>query len=216
MIFVPFLVLSVSFLNTSINFNQLPQVEAKSSTLYSQAASGDNYAFSTRYYSTNTLPAITAHREKIRVMEEVAKFEQAKSERDVIEREIQAKIRAEEESKAKRLQAQQALKNVPVSNSGRPSSSQNLDVEGLIRSNCELQGCNSEQLIRIMYCESGGRTNAYNPSGASGVFQFMPRTFAANAKRAGIENADIWNGEQQVRVAAYMFARNQAWQWVCK
>lgn len=229
MIFVPFLVLSVSFFNTSVNLNQLPVLENKSNSLYAQASTSDTYSYSTKYYSVSALPAIQAHKEQVRIMQEAIKFEQAKSERDRIEQEIQSRIKAEEDAKALKLQQQTEAKkqaqakaaaakpaSQPATGSSIPSQGQSLDIEGLIRSNCEIQGCDSNQLIRVMYCESGGRTNAYNKSGASGVFQFMPRTFAANAKRAGVENPDIWNGEQQVRVAAWMFARNQAWQWVCK
>jgi len=92
----------------------------------------------------------------------------------------------------------------------------NGDFESAIRTRCAAVGCNPEQLIRIMYCESGGRSNAQNPSGASGLFQFMPRTFSANAARIGLTNADIWNPYHQIDVATTMFANGQAWQWVCK
>jgi TolA-binding protein len=82
---------------------------------------------------------------------------------------------------------------------------------------CGVYGCNTTQLIRVMYCESGGRTNAKNPSGPySGLFQFHPNTFAANAARVGISGANIWNGEHQVQTASWMFANGQASQWECK
>jgi SLT domain-containing protein len=66
-----------------------------------------------------------------------------------------------------------------------------------------------------MYCESGGRSNAVNGV-YSGLFQFHPNTFQANANRIGLTNADIWNPYHQIQVAAWMFANGQAWQWGCK
>lgn len=92
----------------------------------------------------------------------------------------------------------------------------NGDFESAIRNRCAALGCNPDQVIRVMYCESGGRSNAYNRSGASGLFQFMPRTFSANAARVGIAGADIWNPWHQIDVATWMFAKGQSWQWVCK
>jgi soluble lytic murein transglycosylase-like protein len=92
------------------------------------------------------------------------------------------------------------------------------DYESLIRERCDALGCDANQLIRVMYCESGGRANAVNRqgSGASGLFQFMPRTFSANAARIGLAGASIWDARAQIYVATYMFANGQAWQWSCK
>ncbi len=89
------------------------------------------------------------------------------------------------------------------------------DFETTIRSACNTYGCYPEQLIRVMYCESGGRSNAVNGV-YSGLFQFHPNTFRANANRIGLTNADIWNPYHQIQVAAWMFANGQAWQWGCK
>lgn len=71
-------------------------------------------------------------------------------------------------------------------------------------------GADSDQLMRVMSCESGGNALAYNPSGASGLFQFMPSTYYGNGGH------DIWNGYEQIEIAAKMFANGQARQWVCK
>jgi len=82
---------------------------------------------------------------------------------------------------------------------------------------CSIHACNSSQLYRVMICESGGNPTAKNKSSdASGLFQFMPNTFSSNAKRINLAGANIWNGEHQVQVAAYMFSIGQAKQWVCK
>jgi hypothetical protein len=91
----------------------------------------------------------------------------------------------------------------------------NGDFEGAIRSRCAAYGCNAEQVIRVMYCESGGRSNAVNGI-HKGLFQFNPNTFRANANRVGISNQNIWDPYQQITVATWMFANGQAWQWSCK
>ncbi len=71
-------------------------------------------------------------------------------------------------------------------------------------------GADSDQLMRVMACESGGNALAYNPSGASGLFQFMPSTYSGNGGK------NIWDGYEQIEIAAKMFANGQARQWVCK
>jgi hypothetical protein len=82
----------------------------------------------------------------------------------------------------------------------------------------EFYGADSARMIRLAQCESGIRATAKNPrSDASGLFQFMPATFRANATRLGIQNQDIWNPDQQAQTAAWMIGRiNQAYQWECK
>jgi len=57
--------------------------------------------------------------------------------------------------------------------------------------------------------------NDRNPV-CKGLFQFMPSTFYANAKRAGLENPDIWSADDQTNVAAYMQSIGQQGQWTCK
>ena len=78
------------------------------------------------------------------------------------------------------------------------------------------QGANAEQLLRVAYCESRYNPGAYNASGASGLFQFLPSTWAANSVRAGFAGASVWDPVASANVAAYMFARGQAGQWVCR
>ena len=88
------------------------------------------------------------------------------------------------------------------------------ELKSLITSNCTKYSCNPDQLIRVMLCESGG-TNHRNTY-YKGPFQFLASTFYANAKRVGIENADVLDARQQVQVASYMFGIGQASQWGCK
>lgn len=89
-------------------------------------------------------------------------------------------------------------------------------IEAIIRDAAAAQGADSEQLLRVAYCESRFNPSAYNVSGASGLFQFMPSTWAANSVRAGYAGASVFDPVASANVAAWMFARGQAFQWVCR
>ncbi len=197
--------LSISIVNTgapasteSINLNsESHQVAFSEERIVDYNSSFD-------YYINYSIPAqkeIERKREEER--KERERLERERLERERIERERQAALKR---SLARR-------------NAYKPTAAPaqiNGDFEGQIRTRCASVGCNSTQVIRVMYCESGGRSNAKNPSGASGLFQFMPRTFYANAKRIGLQGANIWNPNHQILVATWMFANGQAWQWVFK
>jgi soluble lytic murein transglycosylase-like protein len=70
--------------------------------------------------------------------------------------------------------------------------------------------------MRVAYCESRYNPGAYNASGAAGLFQFMPGTWAVNSVRAGFAGASVYDPVAAANVAAWMFARGQAYQWVCR
>lgn len=91
------------------------------------------------------------------------------------------------------------------------------DIEGIIRDAAARWGADPNQLLRVARCESGLNPNAYNGLyGASGIFQFLPSTWAANAPRAGYAGASVFDPVANANTAAMMFARGQAGQWVCK
>lgn len=78
-------------------------------------------------------------------------------------------------------------------------------------------GADPTQLLRVARCESGYNPNAYNArSGASGLFQFLASTWAANSVRAGYGGVSVFDAVANANTAAYMFARGQARQWSCK
>jgi hypothetical protein len=59
--------------------------------------------------------------------------------------------------------------------------------------------------IRIAWCESSFNPENVNPvTGASGLFQHAPDTWAARSTAAGYANADILDAEANVAVAAWM------------
>jgi Transglycosylase-like domain len=83
----------------------------------------------------------------------------------------------------------------------------------LIKINCEKYGCNADRLNRVMICESGGRSNAYGPGGYIGLFQFAPSSFWNYSRLSGIPVSDIYNAEQQIQLAAWMYSNGYAGSW---
>lgn len=80
-----------------------------------------------------------------------------------------------------------------------------------------------EEALRIIDCESNGDPDAYNPySGASGLFQFIPSTWATTAPRAGYPDASPFEPEANVASAAWLANEYQKegkyyWQaWSCR
>lgn len=99
----------------------------------------------------------------------------------------------------------------------RPPPPAGGDIEAIIRAAAAQWGADPTQLLRVAYCESHYNPSAYNASsGASGLFQFLPRTWAANSVRAGYGGASVFDPVANANTAAYMFANSQAGQWSCK
>ena len=91
------------------------------------------------------------------------------------------------------------------------------DIESVIRAAAATWGADPSQLLRVAWCESRYNPYAVNPrSGAAGLFQFMPATWAANSVRAGYAGASVFDPVASANVAAFMFAYGQAAQWSCK
>jgi soluble lytic murein transglycosylase-like protein len=62
-----------------------------------------------------------------------------------------------------------------------------------------------EEALRIIDCESNGDPDAYNPySGASGLFQFIPSTWASTAPKAGYGGHSAFEPEANVAAAAWL------------
>jgi peptidoglycan hydrolase CwlO-like protein len=65
-----------------------------------------------------------------------------------------------------------------------------------------------DEALAIIRCESNGDPNAYNPySGASGLFQFLPSTWATTAPRAGYPDASPFEPEANTASAAWLANR---------
>ena len=99
----------------------------------------------------------------------------------------------------------------------RPAPAAPGDIEAIIRAAAAKYGVDAQQLLRVAWCESRYNPNAYNSAlGASGLFQFIPGTWAANSARAGYGGASVFDPVANANVAAWMFAHGQSGQWVCK
>ena len=75
----------------------------------------------------------------------------------------------------------------------------------------------------IIQCESVGNPNAMNPySGASGLFQFMPGTWAVASVEAGVGDRSVFDGEANIIAASWLaeYYRSRGldpWRpWVCR
>lgn len=80
-----------------------------------------------------------------------------------------------------------------------------------------------DEALVIMDCESNGNPNASNPySGAAGLFQFLPSTWASTAPKAGYPNTSPFDPEANVATAAWLANRYEQlgyyyWHpWSCK
>jgi hypothetical protein len=80
-----------------------------------------------------------------------------------------------------------------------------------------------EEALTVIDCESNGDPNAVNPySGASGLFQFLPSTWATTAPGAGYAGYSVFDPEANIGSAAWLTNRYQElgydyWHaWNCK
>ncbi len=65
-----------------------------------------------------------------------------------------------------------------------------------------------EEALRIIDCESNGDPDAYNPySGASGLFQFIPSTWASTAPKSGYGGHSAFEPEANIASAAWLANR---------
>jgi peptidoglycan hydrolase CwlO-like protein len=65
-----------------------------------------------------------------------------------------------------------------------------------------------DEALAIIDCESLGDPDAYNPySGASGLFQFLPATWASTSPKAGFSGASPFDPEANMGTAAWLANR---------
>jgi hypothetical protein len=76
---------------------------------------------------------------------------------------------------------------------------------------CSVYGSCST-LWRRMNCESGGYRFAHNPSGASGLFQFLPSTWAGTP----FGGFSIYSPYANALAAGWMEAHGRGSEWVCR
>ena len=106
---------------------------------------------------------------------------------------------------------------VHVGTKYKPAPPPPAEIAAIIRAAAAKYGVDPEQLLRVAYCESRYDPLAYNGIlGASGLFQIIPGTWRANSAAAGYGGASVWDPVANANVAAWMFSKNQAYQWACK
>ncbi|MCA9386634.1 hypothetical protein KC669_01225 [Candidatus Dojkabacteria bacterium] len=87
--------------------------------------------------------------------------------------------------------------------------------EALIREQCAAVGCNAEQVIRVMYCESKGNALATNGR-YLGLFQHDQYYWIIRAQRYGIPGASVFDPYSQIHVTTRMFSEGLEYLWQCK
>lgn len=158
--------------------------------------------------------------QKIELKDKLQKLDSDKkaTEQQKLELENQNKAKQEEIDKLNaqlqaRIDARNASVVAKVQNTVSPKAYAETaqgDIPNIIRKWAAINGIDGEWAVGIARCESGFNVYAHNPSGATGLFQFMPSTFYGNG------GTDIYSAEDQSRVATFMLAHGQAHQWVCK
>lgn len=234
------LMLSISIINTgSINNNQeigelsTPESRFVLHTIKQPEQSSSPITFT--YFSTVDLPKIKERSQSEQIRKAELEREQEKAKQDEIQRVLQEKkrindeinkikLRQEQEAKAREEEAkkqkaleEKARRDKALAEALKAPTSSDQDYITMIRVECVRVGCDADQLIRVMYCESGGRANAYNTSsGASGLFQHLPQFWASRARTYGVDGASIWDPKAQITVTAGMFSQGLSNHWVCK
>ena len=124
---------------------------------------------------------------------------------------LQAEIDAEKAREAAAAAAAAARQSAP-----RPPPAPNpgtAAVQNLIRQAFAPMGQTAVDWgLRVAACESGYNPNAYNPDGASGVFQFMPSTF----RNTPYGNQNIFDATANVDAAAWYYGQHGGGAWSCK
>lgn len=89
-------------------------------------------------------------------------------------------------------------------------------IQAIITSAALAHGVSPVTLLRVARCESTFNIHAYNPSGATGLFQYKPGTWAEYSAEAGYGGASIFDPVAQANVTAWAFAHGKQSAWVCQ
>ncbi len=105
---------------------------------------------------------------------------------------------------------------------GTQTSNASGSVESLIVKWANHYGVSPSTMLRVAHCESTmnplAQNKGYYAGGGnpSGLFQFLPETFARYQRKAGLSGLDVFNADHNARVAAYAFSVGGASEWECK
>jgi len=109
---------------------------------------------------------------------------------------------------------QPAAQTTPTPSATTPSSSNSGgDITSIIYSAAAAYGQNGDDMLRVATCESGLNPSAVNASsGASGLFQFMPSTWATTP----YADQDIFDATANANAAAWMWSVGRRGEWSCQ
>ncbi len=90
--------------------------------------------------------------------------------------------------------------------------------EAAIIDQCNAVGCDPNQVIRVMMCESSGNPYAVNTSNNTfyGLFQHHINYWPIRANRYGVPGASIYDPYAQIHVTTRMFSEGLGYLWECK
>lgn len=83
----------------------------------------------------------------------------------------------------------------------------------MINAAAAMYGVSPDLMNHIINCESGYNPLAYNPSGATGIAQFMPGTF--NGSWNPYRGEGIWSAHAQIYAMALKISLGGVSAWVC-
>lgn len=90
------------------------------------------------------------------------------------------------------------------------------EVEAILRAAAREFGVSADDLVAIAMCESSLRAvPRVGRAQEVGWFQWLPRTWEANAKRLGYTILDITDPVAQARLTAFVLREDGGWRWSC-
>jgi len=90
---------------------------------------------------------------------------------------------------------------------------QDIDILSKIEIAAIQNQVNPDKMKALMMCESRGNIKAWNKNdpgiGSRGIFQYQTSTFYNTAKLYGLEDVNIWDYNQQIKITAFLLAQNK-------
>jgi hypothetical protein len=122
------------------------------------------------------------------------------------------RVRTAERDKARRNVRRQYVGKVRVRRELTRAMQSYPSMPRIIEVAATAYGQSATTLLRKAECESGLWPFARNPSGASGLFQFLPSTWDSTPFR----RHSIWDPWAQALAASWMHSHLRGGEWVCR
>lgn len=211
--FIIAFILALTLSTSSIHPTIIPVRAQESQIVNSQTTNNSDYTSKNKYLDTDYYQEVTKPQIAYQalVAQQLLEQENLKKAQEAKALEDQLKVLRQQQAleEARQLAIAQAQQNSQILVVG---NNQPIDLQARISYWCSVYGCDSNQLVRVMYCESGGKPNSSNGS-VKGLFQHEEAYWKTRSARVGLAGASIWDPEAQIKVTAYMFANGQASHW---